>query len=398
MFTQQFELCKRILRTHFGPIVAQVATVLIHEGRLPLGLLAQKAGKTLRQTKESVAVLIQHGIATHASSKEGSRMATYYSISPRNVLRLERAGLYLALVEERMGKEGLAIFRVFMDNGPKRVLEFEAMASAKQIKFRQAVAKMVNERYITAVRAVDTVTKIDRLMAEERKELDKLMVPPTAKELKEIRARIKEREDEEYHNTAVIGIKRKAVSHEDSMDGGEAPEQQIDTVDEAMFFRPYCDRLDVFLRNQQITNYFADKYNAAAGAVIKTMLRLTESKTKTCRDKVSPTVSASQTAKGDGTSQGMTRKERAEIILALLEVLSSDSSGIVRKLEERGAGQFVIDFQLASNTLRNLCLDALVQEKFGALHARTVRILRDKQKLDEKVIAQSVMLPIGQCR
>ncbi|KAJ1936933.1 RNA polymerase III subunit C82, partial [Linderina pennispora] len=79
-------------------------------------------------------------------------------------------------------------------------------------------------------------------------------------------------------------------------------------------------------------------------------------------------------------------------------VLSSDSSGIVRKLEERGAGQFVIDFQLASNTLRNLCLDALVQEKFGALHARTVRILRDKQKLDEKVIAQSVMLPIGQCR
>ncbi|KAJ1941489.1 RNA polymerase III subunit C82, partial [Linderina pennispora] len=373
MFTQQFELCKRILRTHFGPIVAQVATVLIHEGRLPLGLLAQKAGKTLRQTKESVAVLIQHGIATHAPSKEGSRMATYYSISPRNVLRLERAGLYLALVEERMGKEGLAIFRVFMDNGcatigeAKRVLEFEAMASAKQIKFRQAVAKMVNERYITAVRAVDTVTKIDRLMAEERKELDKLMVPPTAKELKEIRARIKEREDEEYHNTAVIGIKRKAVSHEDSMDGGEAPEQQIDTVDEAMFFRPYCDRLDVFLRNQQITNYFADKYNAAAGAVIKTMLRLTESKTKTCRDKVSPTVSASQvmqnlahdapladsvdldndayydnleTAKGDGTSQGMTRKERAEIILALLEVLSSDSSGIVRKLEERGAGQF----------------------------------------------------------
>ncbi|KAJ1950898.1 RNA polymerase III subunit C82 [Linderina macrospora] len=304
------------------------------------------------------------------------------------------------------------------------------MGSAKQIKFRQAVAKMVNERYITAVRPVDTVTKVDRVMAEERKEIEKLMVPPTAKELKEIRARIKEREDEEYHNTAVIGIKRKAVNYEDSTmeiggDSGLVKEElAIDAVDEDMFFRAYTDRLDVFLRNQQITNYFADKYNAAAGAVVKTMLRLTEPKTKTCRDKVSTTVSASQvmqnlahdapladsvdldndayfdsleSAKSDG-AQAMTRKERAEIVLALLEVVSSDRSGMVRKLEERGAGQFVVDFSNAATALRDQCIDALVHEKFGSLHARTVRILRDKQKLDEKVIAQAVMLPIAQCR
>ncbi|KAI8325219.1 hypothetical protein GQ54DRAFT_295657 [Martensiomyces pterosporus] len=428
---------------------------------MPLGLIVQHTKLEPRNVRDALVVLIQHGIATYATSKEGQRTNAYYSISLKNILRLLRAGLYLALVEERMGKEGLAIFKLIMVNGcmtisdVKSALGFASMDASSKIKFNSVVARLVRERFISAVSPVDTVSKIDRIMEAEARELEKLTVPPTAKELLEIRRRINEKEEEDYHSSTVVGIKRKAVSglngdHHPAKiqlgadgktviagnglsingisgaDGDEA-QQQTDVVDDEQFFRPYCDRLDVFLRNQQIINYFTDKYNAGAGAVIKSILRLSESRIKTCRDMKTDTVSASQIiqhisqeapladavdmgndmfyenlatdgAESKDGSGAMSRAKRGEVAYALLEVLQADVSGIVVKADERGAGQYRVDFERAASTLRDQCLDALVQEKFGSLHARVVRVLRDKQKLDEKTVSQATMLPMGMCR
>ncbi|KAJ2908494.1 RNA polymerase III subunit C82, partial [Coemansia aciculifera] len=79
-------------------------------------------------------------------------------------------------------------------------------------------------------------------------------------------------------------------------------------------------------------------------------------------------------------------------------VVQADSSGIIVKVDERGTGQYRANFERAAITLRDQCIDALVHEKFGSVHARVVRVLRDKQKLDEKVVAQAAMLPIASCR
>ncbi|KAJ2814850.1 RNA polymerase III subunit C82, partial [Coemansia sp. 'formosensis'] len=404
MYTQQVSLCKQIVREHYGPIVETVVAVLVREGRLPLRQLVPRTKLTGRNVRQALAVLIQHGIASHATSKEGSLMVTYYSISLKSILRLQRAGLYLALVEERMGSQGLAIFRTIMANGlmtigsVREALSVADMGNAAKIEFNTIVAKLVRDRYIIAVNTVDTITKVDRIMQEEILEVEKLTIPPTAKELLAIRRKILEREEEEYQSSNVVGIKRRAsvdISADRSsklymgMDGhamvsnnhdggdlnGHSTQnnklEQVDAVDDKQFFRPYYDRLDVFLRNQQIVNYYTDKYNAGAGILVKAFLRATEQHTRTCRVKLSETVSSSQVssyvpkdaplidtidtskdmfrqqldARGNPiteTSNGteLSQQKRGEIIYALLEVVHSDCSGIIVKVDDRGTGQY----------------------------------------------------------
>ncbi|KAJ2061136.1 RNA polymerase III subunit C82 [Coemansia sp. RSA 2337] len=465
MYTQQVGLCKQIVREHYGPIVETVVDVLLREGRMHLGQLANRTKLTGPNVRQALAVLIQHGIATHALSKVGPRMLTFYSVCLKSILRLQRAGLYLALVEERMGSEGLAIFRTIMVNGlttignVREALGIAENGNAAKIKFNSVVAKLVRDRYIIAVNTVDTITKVDRIMQEEVVEVEKMTLPPTAKELLAIRRKILEREEEEYQSSTVVGIKRRAsvdISADHSsklhmsadgrangfnnydsgdqnghshLNNGHQQQQQVDAVDDKQFFRAYYDRLDVFLRNQQIVNYFSDKYNAGAGALVKSILRATEQHTRTCRVKLSETVSSTQVfqhisaeaplidsidtskdmfhqkfdANGNpivDTSSGteLSREKRSEIIFALLEVIHTDSSGIIIKVDDRGTGQYRVSFERAAITLRERCVDALVHEKFGSVHARLLRVLRDKQKLDEKVVAQATMLPIGPCR
>ncbi|KAJ2746637.1 RNA polymerase III subunit C82 [Coemansia sp. BCRC 34301] len=465
MYTQQVSLCKQIVREHYGPIVETVVAVLEREGRLPLHVIARRTQLTLRNVRQALAVLIQHSIVSHATSKEGSRVFPCYSVSLKNILRLQRAGLYLALVEERMGNEGLAILRAIMVNGVMSIGGVrQALGVAKTDKsnkrFDEAVARLIRERYIIAVNAVDTITKVDRIMQDEIVEVEKLTIPPTAKELLNIRRKILDREEEEYQSSNVVGIKRRAsvdidADHPSKLhmgaDGrsmaysngvfgddknglahqsnGHHHQQQSDSVDDEQYFRAYYDRLDVFLRNQQIVNYFGDKYNLGAGALLKSILRITEQHTRTCRVKMSETVSATQIFQhihpgapladaidtsndlfyqkfdsngnpinDEANGSELSRERRSVIIFALLEVVQADASGIVVKVDERGTGQYRVNFERAATTLRDQCMDALVHEKFGSVHARVVRVLRDKQKLDEKVVAQATMLPISLCR
>ncbi|KAJ2612763.1 RNA polymerase III subunit C82 [Coemansia sp. RSA 1365] len=452
MYTQQAELCKLLLRERFGPIVEAVAAVIIRDGRLALGGIVSRTTIAPLSVRQALAVLIQHSLVTHAQSKEGPRMATYYSISLHRILRLQRVGLYLALVEERMGKEGLAVFRTIMLNGcmaissVREVLGFKQLSEAAKQKFNTAVARLVRERFISAATPKDSITKADRIMQEEAREIEKLDMPPTAKELVKIRQKISEREEEEYQTGEVVGMKRQARDDGNDDFGGASkvligPDGQpitleafygnqqqrtaeAEAVDEKQCFRVYYGRLDVFLRNKQIANYFSDKYNDAAGALMKTLLRLSEPSTKTCRDKISGKMTANHiiqnipqdaqledmvetggdmffqklTDADDGSSSNAQRVNRGKAAFALLDILRRDSSGIVFKSDERGAGEFRINFERAAVTLRDQCLDTLILEKFGSLEARIVRVLRDKQKLDEKTIATTAMMPAVQCR
>ncbi|KAJ1799959.1 RNA polymerase III subunit C82 [Coemansia sp. RSA 2399] len=457
MYIEQAGLSKRLIREYYGPIVETVAGVLIRDGRLPLGLLIKNTKLTAREVKQALVVLIQHGVVTHATSKEGMRATTYYSANTRTVLRLQRAGLYLALVEERMGKEGVLVLRTIMGSGSvsigtvKAQLGASEWSRAAQSKLDAVVDKMVRERFIVAVTPIDTVTKEDKIMEAETVELDKLAVLPTAKELVVMRRKINDMQELEYSSATVVGIKRAA---EEEPDGARASkvvlgpdgrtlvvanghaadgnrERHHETVDQTQCFRVYFDRLDVFLRNQQLVNYFADKYNSGAGAIVKAMLRITEPRTKTCRDRRSDTLSAAQIVNqlphdapladsidtgsdmflqdlasngtdrmrgGASNGSAMSPAKRTELAFALLDVVRADASGIVSKVDERGGGQFQINFDRAAVALRDTWLDTLVHERFGSLHARIIRVLRENHKLDEKSIAAAAMMPIAACR
>ncbi|KAJ2709760.1 RNA polymerase III subunit C82, partial [Coemansia spiralis] len=391
MYTQQADLCQRLLHEHYGPLVEAVGAVLIREGRLHLGGLLRHTGLAPASLRQALAVLIQHSLVTHAPTREGARMVTYYSISLRSILRLQRAGLYLALVEERMGKDGLAVFRAVLLHGCLSIgaargqLGFGQLGAPAKKKFNIAVAKLVRERFIVAVSAQDAVTKADRVIQAEASEIAKLDAPPTAKDLQKIRERISLCESEEYHSSTIVGLKRgapqpaadsnggapkvligpdgRAIIVDGGADGVQDVAADADAVDDKQCFRVYFDRLDVFLRNKQVVNYFADKYNEAVGVVLKTVLRLTEAHTRTCRDQMSERVTANQIMQnippdarledavdmgdsafmqgaaddGDGSSG---RARRGRTAFALLELLRADASGVVSKADDRGSGVY----------------------------------------------------------
>ncbi|KAJ2577794.1 RNA polymerase III subunit C82, partial [Coemansia sp. RSA 1804] len=113
------------------------------------------------------------------------------------------------------------------------------------------------------------------------------------------------------------------------------------------------------------------------------------------QDLAASATSGNGTAKGGSGNGALTPAKRTELAFALLEVVRADASGIVVKVDDRGGGQYQLNFDRAANALRDQSLDTLVHEKFGSLHARIVRVLRDKQKLDEKSVATAAMMPIA---
>ncbi|KAJ2105377.1 RNA polymerase III subunit C82, partial [Coemansia sp. RSA 921] len=76
MFTQLEDLCRRLVRNHYGPIVEKVVALLLEEGRLSLGRIISQTGMEPTSARQALAVLIQHSHVTHAQGKEGARMMT----------------------------------------------------------------------------------------------------------------------------------------------------------------------------------------------------------------------------------------------------------------------------------------------------------------------------------
>ena len=59
----------------------------------------------IKTVRESLIILIQHGILYFSEAPEGKSEPTYYTIDPENILLRLRIGAILKEVEDRFGKE-----------------------------------------------------------------------------------------------------------------------------------------------------------------------------------------------------------------------------------------------------------------------------------------------------
>lgn len=67
---------------------------------------------------------------------------------------------------------------------------------------------MVKEKCLIAVRPSDSLTATDRDMAEEKRETDKMTLPPTAAEMAAIRKNLGSQRDQELSKTTIVGLVR----------------------------------------------------------------------------------------------------------------------------------------------------------------------------------------------
>ncbi|RUP48784.1 LOW QUALITY PROTEIN: RNA polymerase III subunit RPC82-domain-containing protein [Jimgerdemannia flammicorona] len=397
-FTQR--LCREIIKDHFGPIVEKVANVLLNKGRLPCGAIALFAKLTQKQVRECLVVLIQHNIAYYAEIAERSRIVVYYEVSEEEILLRIRLGAILRYSGEWFGKEGALVAQHILRN--------------ELVLFTKAFTNMVRERFLVAVQAQDSISAKDRAINAEAAELEKLLMPPTAKELKNIRKLRDDRADAEYHSSVVIGmVSWVALNHCRRYKLAKhclrhAPEV-LEEVEEEFYFRINNDRYNIRFRNEVIVNYAVDRINRSAGIVTKTMLDHGEEKMRRTKEDKSPAVTAVQISQlipatinletdivlesAEFTANSLPSKQ--QLVHEYLELLQTDSAGFLRKEDERGAGLYVVAFDKLRDHLKRKVLDSVVREKYGSASCRLMKILSEKGKLDEKQVRAIIVVMVG---
>ncbi|KAG0169080.1 RNA polymerase III subunit C82 [Apophysomyces sp. BC1034] len=416
--SQEARLCREILEEEFGPFVAKVAHQMLLKGRLSLHDIARFTQISQRQVRESLVVLIQHGIAHFTEPIGGQREPTYYNVSPDQItLRLRMAPITV-VTEEKFGKEAAMVCKLLFVNGRMRLPDVCAWVSANDDKaknklanYRKAFTKMAAEHFITAVLPEHSRSAIDRFIAAEEKETEKYTIT-TAKELQAIKRAAQAQVDAEYSMSENIGMKRKAT---DSMgpegkrrnyDKGEEEEEEIE-IDESVFFSVNYERYNMLFRNNAIVDFATLRINRTAGQVVKAFFDYGKDKMKTIKEEDSASATPLHIAnimppevagQGDLVLQPdplePNRKPTLqETIRGYIMLLKTDQAGFVKSKDDRGANQFAVNFSKLRESMRRRLLEGLVREKHGVATCRIMRILIEKGKLDESQVQKLAMLP-----
>lgn len=84
--------------------------------------------------------------------------------------------------------------------------------------------------------------------------------------------------------------------------------------------------------------------------------------------------------------------EKIKLVNRFLELFATDSLKFLRKTGSRSMGEWHVDYDALAGTLRQLEIEALVQQKLGDLAPRLLRIVQDKIKVDEKQLSTTALL------
>lgn len=93
---------------------------------------------------------------------------------------------------------------------------------------------------------------------------------------------------------------------------------------------------------------------------------------------------------------GATSKDsRLDQMRQHLLLLAESKHRFVRHCGTHGRGQWTVDFELLMDRLRESELDAYIEQSFGRHGLRLTRILREKGKLDEKMLPSAALMKKG---
>lgn len=86
------------------------------------------------------------------------------------------------------------------------------------------------------------------------------------------------------------------------------------------------------------------------------------------------------------------QKADLDVLNRHLEVLADSSVRFLQKVGTRGGGEWFVPFQNVVEDLKRVTYDSIVFNKFGAASNRILRVIRDKGKVDERMLSQLTLL------
>ncbi|KAF9385512.1 RNA polymerase III subunit C82 [Podila verticillata] len=430
MSTHENKLCRLIVREHFGPIVEKVANVLIRKGRMPVGMIARITTLKPKRVRECLFVMIQHNIAVYAETQEKTRIVTYYEVNRTELLNRVLIPKVLHSSQEWFESDGAAIAQTMLVHGKLTITECtndivaratydKRGAAQRTASLKKAFTRMVKEKCLIAVRPSDSLTATDRDMAEEKRETDKMTLPPTAAEMTAIRKNLGSQRSQELSKTTIVGLKRTLDSVDsDGYDGDKRRKLDFseltihEEVEADVFFKINFERFVIRWRNMQIADLYEARLNPTAKAIMNTILTLAEERMINCKeDSSSPVnimlllntlpkdINLIDTLEFEQQELGInnSKPKAGECLEKYIDILEADLMHILKKDGGR-SGQYVINLKAASKIMKKNLIQGVVSSRFGSAYVRIMNMLLDKGKLEEKMISKFSMMPVKDVR
>ncbi|PFH49102.1 hypothetical protein AMATHDRAFT_148437 [Amanita thiersii Skay4041] len=407
-------LCVQIIRSHFGPLTAEVASTLLTRGRLSFAQLLRYSDAGVRSKQRSVRaavlVLVQHNVLWHAQSEEEGEV---FEVNVEECLMRLRFGRFLYLTEELFGKAAMEIVQLIMDHGklrPPDILEKLHLAGSHDVKtiavYQQALHRLVSGCYLKPSTMLSHISPRDKQIQYEAEEKAKVTGIPTAKELRQMKeaalARLK-REEEEAEK---VGLKRKVKDPPGHRSSKKAKTvEEVEEVDDNVHFRLNYEKYNIHIRNALIVKAAGERFNSGAARVLEATLKVTESNQKKLTDTKTGPISIAnilmQFTDEDDLSSGLVYSSSKKTSLPncvkdYLGLLSSadnpSPAGKAAAFTSFLNSKVQVEFEVIGSRLRQRVLEAMTLEKHGTAGVRIVRLLLEMGKMDEKQVAKTVMM------
>ncbi|KAL1730276.1 hypothetical protein EV714DRAFT_284305 [Schizophyllum commune] len=382
---QTARLCAQIINSHFGPLTAKVADALLTRGRLPVSQIVRATGLRPRTVRAACLVLLQHNVLWYALDPIDGEVL---EISPEECMLRLRFGRAVWQAGQLFGQAGSDIVQLVLDHGklkPPQIVEQLSLSSPKETSLhRQTLHKLVTLAYLKPSTPKRHLSPRDKAIKYELEEKAKIAGFPTAKELREAK------------EAAVARLRRE--EEEDAACG-------LDEV----YFRVNFDKFNTHIRNQLIEKAARERFNEGAAAVMRAVLKATQSTQTGLTEERSDAVSIgniilnipedADLASGLAISASKATKSTCtKHYLDLLACADNPTpTGRASAFLSYGS-KIQAEFGLIGRRLRRHVLEASAREKHGANGLRVVRLLLGSGKLDDKQVAHGVMLPAKDVR
>ncbi|KAL4065333.1 RNA polymerase III subunit RPC82-domain-containing protein [Scleroderma yunnanense] len=396
-------LCAQIVHSHFGQFTANVATALLHRGRLSFLQLVRYTRMKPRTVRTAILVLVQHNILWHSQTDDEGEVLEFNIVEC--LMRL-RFGRYVWLAEHLFGNTASDIVQLILDHGKLRPPDIISRLSIYNPKnttvYSQSLYKLVSEAYMKPSTVLSHRSPRDKRLKYEADEMAKLGGLPTARELREAKETANVRLKREEEEAEKVGLKCKP---KDQLSHRSSKKRVIeDVVDDDVYFRVNFEKFDVHVRNKLIETAVEERFNRCTAHVMRATLKATETKQKSLSEARSDPTSTAAIAMhipdDEDLAAGLVSNSKRPSNASLVKDYLALMAGTDNPTPTGRAASFVsltdnkihVEFEIINRRLRQRVLESVARERHGEDAVRILRLVLDVGKMDEKQLAKVAMM------
>ncbi|XP_060073587.1 DNA-directed RNA polymerase III subunit RPC3-like [Ylistrum balloti] len=378
-------LCCLILREQFGDLVSKIAKVLLKKGSCVLKYILAESALELKQVKKLLCLLIQHNIVTFHLNKKGLTEYTIHCDVIQWRLRFPRY-IYCAktlygdaaelLVEDLLNK-GQCLMSETVINITDKLNEALDASGHPRIN-----AGLVKEKFENLAKT-HFIQRCPNYIGKEVNDDSTVRQAPNEDELymipkMDIDGEVSRKRKRSTEGEVTPAKRSRTESREDQ---SEVPK------DDGIYWRVNFERFHQHFRDQILVASAASKIDVKAGEVLRTFLRLCETKFSSATT-TSCAMSVNEVFRALPKELFLTR----HVLEMYMTMLCDDMNGMFTKVDEMSGGLYVVNFYKGLQEIAKAHLESAVQERFGSKCLRIFRVLLLKQHSKQKQIEDYAMI------